>query len=47
MGAKHSSIAELSDNHTLKWLCGDVKIKREDEFWDDLLAFTFSTPLTK
>lgn len=47
MGAQQSSVEELTTNEFLMKLVKDVRIDREDKFWNDLLNFTFKAPLEK
>jgi len=47
MGGKHSSISDLPTNELLIKFVKDVKIDREDSYWDDLVAFNFNVPIDK
>ena len=44
MGAKPSSISELQHNEVLQKFTGEIAIGNADEFWDELLAFSFQAP---
>lgn len=41
MGAKPSSINELKENVLLNRLVGSESIPEGDQFWEELLAFSF------
>ena len=47
MGARQSSIADLPDNEFLLRFVKDVRLEREEKFWEDLVSFTFLAPVTK
>nr|XP_058970564.1 dymeclin-like [Pocillopora verrucosa] len=44
MGAKPSSISDLQHNPVLQTFTGDTAIGEEEEFWQDILAFSFQAP---
>lgn len=44
MGAKPSSISDLQHNPILQKFTGETAVVEEDEFWDDILAFSFHAP---
>lgn len=44
MGAKPSSISDLQHNPVLQKFTGETTIGEEDEFWEDILAFSFQAP---
>lgn len=44
MGAKPSSISDLQHNPVLLKLTGETAVAENDEFWEDILAFSFQAP---
>ncbi|XP_068711607.1 dymeclin-like [Montipora capricornis] len=44
MGAKPSSISDLQHNPVLQKFTGETAVSEEDEFWNELLAFSFQAP---
>ena len=44
MGAESSTLAEIDKNSLLARLTGNVKVERDDNFWDNLLQFAFELP---
>ncbi|XP_022799189.1 dymeclin-like [Stylophora pistillata] len=44
MGAKPSSISDLQHNPVLQTFTGETAIGEEEEFWEDILAFSFQAP---
>lgn len=44
MGAKPSSISDLQHNPVLQVFTGETAVAEDDEFWDDILAFSFQAP---
>lgn len=47
MGAKPSSISDLQHNPVLQKFTGDTAIGEEEEFWEDILAFSFQAPYNR
>ena len=47
MGAKPSSISDLQHNPVLQTFTGDTAIGEEEEFWQDILAFSFQAPYNR
>ena len=47
MGAKPSSISDLQDNPVLLKLTGETAVAENDEFWEDILAFSFQAPYNR
>ena len=47
MGAKPSSISDLQHNTVLQKFTGDTAIGKEEEFWEDILAFSFQAPYNR
>ena len=47
MGAKPSSISELKENVLLKRLVGEEPISGGVQFWEELLAFSFTATYNK
>ncbi|EDO46526.1 predicted protein [Nematostella vectensis] len=44
MGARPSSISDLQHNAVLKKLTGELSVGDDEEFWDELLSFSFRVP---
>ncbi|XP_065063969.1 dymeclin-like isoform X2 [Rhopilema esculentum] len=44
MGAESSTVAEIDSNKFINELVGSTKKERDDEFWEELLNFTFEAP---
>ena len=44
MGAESSTLAEIDSNKFIIELVGSTKKERDDEFWEELLNFTFEAP---
>lgn len=47
MGAKPSSISDLQHNPVLQKFTAETAVGEEDEFWDDILAFSFQAPYNR
>lgn len=47
MGAKPSSISDLQHNPVLQKLTGETAVAENDEFWEDILAFSFQAPYNR
>ncbi len=45
MGASSStSLSKLQENNILQKFVGPNRISKEDEFWDQLLSFSYASP---
>ena len=44
MGAESSTLEDINENSLLTKLTGDLKVERDDIFWDQLLDFAFEYP---